>query len=156
MRTRRHARIVETHAPDTSGASCRARVDRRRLNKTGQEDTIMAKTYECEMCCKKGATIRRGDEAFLGAVCDDCYTAVMTQGEDTIVKTHDILVRVGRSRAHLPMLQSEIIAAGRHDRYLDIVDDADAIMRARAIDNATVYMWNGFEYEVSEWIEVAS
>lgn len=36
-------------------------------------------TYECEMCCKLGATIRTGDESFLGAVCDDCYDAVMNQ-----------------------------------------------------------------------------
>lgn len=69
------------------------------------------------------------------------------------MKTHDILVRVGRSRAHLPMLETEIIAAGRDEKYLDVMDDADAVMRARGIGACTVYVWDGVEYVVSEWIE---
>lgn len=71
-------------------------------------------------------------------------------------KMNDIIVRLGDGRHGRPMLKTEIIAAGDERHYSDIIDMAFLALNGDDVYRiATVYQWNGEEYEIMEWLEVS-
>jgi hypothetical protein len=71
------------------------------------------------------------------------------------MKTHDTLIRVGDGKMNRPMLTTEILAVAMDDSadYLETIDWAAEQMQKRGIPKCTVYVWDGSEYVVSEWLE---